>query len=75
MPGVNTYVADSFVPCKYYRKESSIAIKCLGICGTHTCNVFQTKADKVEYKADFCKGFYWNCPLYIALEQDHGETD
>lgn len=74
MPNVNTYQKDETVPCKYYRKESAIEIKCLGLCGTHTCNVFRTKADKMEYKADFCRGLYWNCPLYIALDIDYGET-
>jgi len=75
MPSVNTYQRDPYVKCKYYRKESSTDIKCLGVCGTHTINTFVTKADKKEYKADFCNGYMWNCPLYIALEVDHGETE
>ena len=75
MPNVNTYQRDQFVSCKYYRKESSIAIKCLGICGSHTTNVFNTKAEKMEFKSDFCKGCYWNCPLYIALDIDNGEAE
>lgn len=74
MPNVNTYYKDRYVPCKYYRKESSTQIKCLGLCGTHTCNIFPSKAEKVEYKGDFCKGCYWNCPLYIALDIDYGEA-
>ena len=75
MPNVNTFHRDESVACKYYRKESSIAIKCLGLCGTHTCNYFQNKADKTDHKFDFCKGCYWNCPLYIALEIDNGEAE
>ena len=75
MPNVNTYNKDRYVPCKYYRKESSTEIKCLGLCGSHTCNVFKTKDEKIEYKMEFCKGFYWNCPLYIALDIDHGDTE
>ena len=75
MPNVNSYYGDRTVPCKYYRKEQATQIKCLGLCGTHTCNVFQSKADKSEYKKEFCKGFYWNCPLYIALEIYNGETE
>ena len=75
MPNVNTYHKDRYVACKYYRKESAIEIKCLGLCGTHTCNVFKTKDEKSEYKTEFCKGYYWNCPLYIALDIDNGETE
>ena len=73
MPNVNTYQSRN-VDCNYYRKESSIEIKCLGLCGTHTCNVFKTKADKESFKADFCNGFYWNCPLHIALDIDNGDA-
>jgi hypothetical protein len=73
MPHTNTYRKDEHVSCKYYRKESSTEIKCLGLCGSHTCNVFPTKAEKMEWKADFCNELYWNCPLYIALDIDNGE--
>lgn len=75
MPNVNTYERDEHVPCRYYRKESSIAIKCQGICGTHTAHFFKNKADKTEWKSDFCKGLYWNCPCYIALDIDNGEIE
>ena len=75
MPNVNTYHRDEHVPCRYYRKESSIAIKCMGLCGTHTCNFFETKADKMEFKNDFCRGNYRACPLYIALDIDYGESE
>ena len=74
MPNVNTFQSRN-VKCKYYCKESPIAIKCKGLCGTHTCNIFKTKADKTEYIEEFCNGFAWNCPLYIALEIDDGETE
>ena len=75
MPNVNTFQRDEGVPCKYYRKESPIAIKCLGMCGTHTCHFFATKADKMEYKTEFCRGFYWNCPCYQQLDIDYGEME
>lgn len=75
MPNVNTFQKDESVSCKYYRKESSIAIKCLGMCGTHTCHFFKDKASKTEYKTEFCRGFYWNCPCYIQLEIDNGEAE
>ena len=74
MPNVNTYQR-RYAKCKYYCKESPIAIKCKGICGTHTCNIFETKAAMKEYKEEFCNGFMWNCPLYIALEEDNREAE
>lgn len=64
------YREDSYVKCPYYRKESPIEIKCVGICGDHTTNTFENKKAKQGYKEDFCRGYFWNCPLYIALDTD-----
>lgn len=64
------YRQDPYVTCPYYTKESSIEVKCFGICGDHTVNSFENKKAKQEFKDDFCCGYYWNCPLYIALETD-----
>jgi hypothetical protein len=64
------YKEDEYVLCPYYRKESQIEIKCAGICGKSTANVYQSEKDKTDYKENFCSGFYWNCPLYRALDQD-----
>lgn len=75
MPGKNTYHNDVYVPCKYYRKDNAIEIKCKGLCGTHTSNVFANGAAKKEFKMDFCKGNYMACPLYIALAIDDEELE
>lgn len=64
------YKEDGYVACPYYCKESSIEIKCVGACGPHAAQIFVTKNDKESYKYDFCCGFYWNCPQYIALDTD-----
>jgi hypothetical protein len=64
------YKEDVYVKCPYYTKESAIAIKCDGVCGDHTINTYANEHDKNEYKEDFCRGFYWNCPLYITLKED-----
>lgn len=73
MPGISQYYCDRTVKCGYYRKENTTSLKCKGICGTHTVNVFENGASKKEYKEDFCNGCYYNCPLHIALEIDDGE--
>lgn len=70
MPGVTRFKQDPYVKCDYYCKETAIEIKCKGICGRHTVNVFESGQDKKDYKDDFCNGLYWNCPLHIAIEQD-----
>lgn len=64
------YREDPYVECPYYRKESPAEIKCTGICGDHTTNTFANKKTKQGYKEEFCCGFFFNCPLYIALETD-----
>lgn len=64
------YREDEYVLCPYYRKESNFEVKCDGLCGSHTVNVFQTVAEKDYFKDDFCCGYYWNCPLNRALSED-----
>lgn len=64
------YSTDSEVLCPYYKMENPIKIKCLGLCGVNTTHTFSSGNSKRDYKDDFCKGLYWNCPLYIALEID-----
>lgn len=64
------YKEDAYVKCPYYRKESAIEIKCVGICGIHTMQCFESGKAKQLYKDDFCIGFYWNCPCYQALVED-----
>jgi len=64
------YKEDPYVLCPYYRKEAPIEIKCVGICGTHTLNIFESGKAKRDFKEDFCQALYKNCPLYIALEED-----
>lgn len=75
MPGITKYKHDEYVECRYYRKESTIDIKCKGLCGTHTVNTFSDGEAKKEYKYDFCNGNYWNCPLFIALSIDDEELE
>lgn len=65
-----SYMEDDDVKCPFYMRENVLNVKCQGICGSHTVNVFESKKEKQNYKEDFCEGYYWNCPLYIALEQD-----
>lgn len=74
MPGITKYHRSEYVECKYYRKESTIEIKCKGLCGCHSVQVFQSGKEKKDYMDDFCKGLYWNCPMYIALDIDNGES-
>lgn len=69
MPGTR-FKQDAYAKCPYYCKETPVEVKCVGICGDHTLHHFQSSAAKSEYKADFCQGFYWNCPCYIALVTD-----
>lgn len=73
MPNKTKYKEDPYVLCPFYRKETPIQVKCAGICGTHTINDFNSSKDKQFYKDDFCCGYYWNCPLYIALVEDGKE--
>ena len=75
MPGITKYIRDAYVSCPYYRKETAIEIKCKGLCGTHSVNVFENGASKREFKEDFCCGLYWNCPLCIALDIDNERED
>ena len=71
MPNVYTYKEDEHVRCPYYKRESPTEVRCAGLSGrTQTTNTFRTKADKEDFKEDFCNGFYWNCSLYRALEED-----
>ncbi len=75
MPGISKYTRDPSVVCPYYRKETAIEIKCKGLCGSHSINVYSSGDQKKDFKDDFCKGLYWNCPLYIALEADDYEVE
>lgn len=75
MPGITKYRHDDYVQCRYYRKESTIEIKCKGLCGSHTINVFENGEEKKGYKDDFCNGYYWNCPLFRGLSLDDGELE
>lgn len=67
----HSYREDGDVQCPYYCRENSIGIKCQGLCGTHTLSQFTSKKEKEEYKEDFCIGYYWNCPLCIALDDEN----
>jgi hypothetical protein len=69
MPGTR-FKQDSYVNCPYYCKETPVEVKCVGICGDHTLHHFKSGAAKNDFKADFCCGYYWNCPCYIALDMD-----
>lgn len=64
------YIEDVFVLCPYYTKEEPITIKCVGLCGSHTANIFENSQEKNEFKEDFCCGLYQNCPLYRGLIED-----
>lgn len=64
-------IEDDNVKCPFYMRESSIEVKCEGLCGTHTVSTFASKSDKEEYKDDFCIGYYWNCPLHLALKENY----
>lgn len=61
---------DPYVVCPHYRKEATIEIRCTGMCGSHTTHIFETEKAKKEFKEDFCTGYFWNCPCYIALVTD-----
>lgn len=64
------YKEDEYVKCPYYCKETSIDIKCKGICGTHSVQNFSSGSEKQDFKEDFCIGFYWNCSQFRALIED-----
>lgn len=70
MPGSHHYKEDPYVMCPYYCKDAPIEIKCKGLCGSHTLNVFENGKAKRLYKEDFCCGNYQGCPLYIGLIED-----
>jgi len=70
MPNSNHYRQDAYVLCPYYCKEAPVEIKCLGICGSHTVNIFESRKAKVDFKEDFCCGNYKACPLSISLYMD-----
>lgn len=73
MTSNNYYRENDEAKCPYYRKESPIEVKCLGICGTHSIQVFKNKKEKESYMYDFCCSDYWmNCPQAIQLEIDEG---
>lgn len=61
---------DSYVLCPFYHKDGAIEIRCDGICGRLTTHIFRDKREKEEFKADFCNGNWYGCPLYQALEID-----
>ena len=44
------YTEDEFVLCPYYLREDPIQVKCVGICGTHTINVFGSSKEKEDFK-------------------------
>lgn len=64
------FVTDDEVLCPYYKLENQIKLKCYGICGANTIHTFASIKEKQDFKDDFCCGYYWNCPLYIALDMD-----
>lgn len=68
-----SYIEDDNVLCPFYVRENVLNVKCEGLCGQHTVSTFDSKKSKAEYKEDFCQGFYWNCLLYRALEQEYNE--
>lgn len=64
------YKEDPYVVCPYYHKESSVEVRCEGLCGSATVHYFESGNEKKEFKDNFCQGFYWNCPCAIALQTD-----
>ena len=64
------YQEDRYVRCPFYKRENRLEIKCEGLCGRYTNNIFAGKRKKDAFKEEFCTGYYWNCPLYRALEED-----
>ena len=65
------FMEDSYVNCPYYRKEAPVEIRCEGMCGVTTTHYFTSGAHKEDFKEDFCSGYYWNCPCYIALDENN----
>lgn len=61
---------DKQVTCPYYHKEGAIEIICDGVVGCSTTSSFKTKADKEDFKYDFCKSCYQGCPICIELEKE-----
>lgn len=70
MPGTR-FKQDSYVECPYYCKETPIEIKCKGICGTHTLQIFRSKKEKDDFKDNFCCSCFKGCPCYIQLDIDN----
>lgn len=62
------YIEGEYTLCPYYRKHSSIEIKCEGICGTHSVQVFGSKKEKDDWMYDFCDGNWEGCPYAEALK-------
>lgn len=74
MPNCRTYKEDEHAVCCFYKKESKTAIRCDGLIGTHTTNIFFSNARKEDYKASRCCGSYYDCRLYKALMRKYSET-
>lgn len=60
--------------CPFYRKEGPIEIRCAGLIGTHTTEMFANGAAKKYHKDNFCNSIYNGCPIFIShLENGEGE--
>jgi len=64
------FFCDKYTKCPYYLKESPIDIRCEGIVSRSTTINFNTKAEKLDYKDDFCKGLYQSCIIFQTLAEN-----
>ena len=65
------YKEDKDVECPFYIGDRDLQLKCESIIGYSTVNYFETKAELVSFKDDFCKSLYKSCPYYQLLMEKY----
>ena len=60
------YNEDGYVLCPFYRKETKCSIYCEGIIDYST-NIVYLGNEKKRHKEEYCKLYYYKCPLHNSL--------
>jgi hypothetical protein len=69
------YREDSYAVCPFYRKSSSLDIRCEGIIGMHLTSDFSTTQSRAQFMQDFCDNFgFSRCPLYHSIMRKYDST-
>ena len=65
------YKEDKEVQCPFYIGDKELQLKCESIIGRTAVNYFETRAELVDYKDDFCRSLYKSCPYYQLLMEKY----